>query len=448
MKFLHSRPLLALFVLLALSCKPEVIDIPPQAPPTPPETAALDKKGAAFAHSKADWSFRVANLKPYWHYSWGNELDEKVPLNVEFVPMFWGKGSVNDANIDRLKQLAAEGKISYILGFNEPDGATQANMTVDEAIALWPRLEEVGVPIGSPATVSPSNAWMIEFMDKAKAQNLRIDFVCVHSYGGLNVDNFMDKMQETYERWELPIWITEFAVADWNAATVAENRYSASEVQSYMRSVMPRLYAADYIHRFAWFSGAIDHPALGPSALYDADDNLTPLGLYYSTYEPNTDAGPGIEDDAEPVVEDPDNLLGNGTFETGEKDPWRGFKSGVVGSATTEPHTGLYSGRIENNDGSLFQILDLTPGATYSLSFFSKWREEVPNTFSMSVKKEGASGSFFTLELPKSGEWVESQTEFTVPDTVTTVRVLFYKPQASPTHPPFFLDDIILKVKN
>ena len=57
-------------------------------------------------------------------------------------------------------------------------------MSVDEAIALWPQLETLGVPLGSPATVNPNNDWMKEFMEKAEALDLRIDFVTVHSYGG------------------------------------------------------------------------------------------------------------------------------------------------------------------------------------------------------------------------------------------------------------------------
>ncbi|MFK7920641.1 MAG: glycosyl hydrolase [Bacteroidia bacterium] len=441
MKFLPYLICLSLF--LSLACKEEIPEIPAQKPPT---VDSVDKKGAAFSHNKANWSFRVANLKPYWHYSWSNKLDEKIPTNVEFVPMFWGKGSVNDDNINRLKQLAAEGKIDYILGFNEPDGATQANMTVDEAIALWPRLEEIGVPIGSPATVSPSNDWMIEFMQKAKAQNLRIDFVCVHSYGGANVDNFINKMKETYERFDLPIWITEFAVADWNAGTPADNRYSASEIRSFMQTLMPQLYAAEYIERFSWFSSGPDNAALAPSSLFDADNKLTPLGQYYASYEPNADAGPGIE--TEVVIEDPDNLITNGTFETGEKTPWQGFKSGVLTSATTEPHTGGFMGRIENNDGSLFQVITVKPNQTYTLDFFSKWRDTVPNTFSMSLKQEGGAGVVIhQVEIPKSGDWTESQTEFTVPDSISSLRVLFYKPQATPSLPPFFLDDVVLKEK-
>lgn len=440
---------LSLWLALGAGCNRDTVDpIPPQQPPQPPETAAVDKKGAAFAHAKANWSIRVANVKPYWHYSWGNKLDEKVPDNVEYVPMFWGKGSVTDENINRIKQLIADGKVNYVLGFNEPDKANQANMTVDEAIALWPRLEELGVPLGSPAPVNPTNDWITEFMQKAEAQNLRVDFMCVHSYGGLNVDAFMNKMEQTHQQFNRPVWITEFAVADWNANTPEENRFSASEIQGFMRDLFPKLYAADYIERFAWFSSGPDNPALAPSTLYDEDDNLTPLGQYYANYEPNADAGPGVEDGTDPVDEDPDNILQNGTFETGNLDPWQGFKSGVLNQSVVPPNTGAFCGRIENNDGSLYQVVTLDTSTTYRLTFYSRWRDEVPNTFSVAIKQEGGEGTVIhRYELPKSSEWTFSETEFTVPDSISDFRVLFYKPQANPTHPPFYLDDIILKEK-
>lgn len=440
---------LALFLVLITGCEKETLPpIPPQAPPALPEEVAVDKKGAAFAHGKPNWSIRVADLKPYWHYSWGNKMDEKIPSNVEYIPMFWGKGSVTDENLDRIKGLIADGQVKYVLGFNEPDKENQANMTVDEAIALWPRLEELGVPLGSPAPVSPTNDWITAFMQKAEAQNLRVDFMCVHSYAGLNVDAFMNKMQETYELYERPIWITEFAVADWNANSPEENRYSETQILGYMREILPRIYATDYIERFAWFNSGPDNAALAPSSLYDADDNLTTLGQYYASYEPNEAAGPGIEDGGSVVQEDPDNLLENGTFESGSKEPWEGFKSGILNQSVVEPNSGGYCARIENNDGSLFQVVTLESGNTYTMSFYSKWREKIPNTFSVALRQEGGAGTVFhRYELPKSADWTLSETEFTVPDSISTLRVLFYKPKEVPTLPPFYLDDILLKEK-
>ena len=195
-------------LLLNASCSDEADIVTPITPEPEEEEITYEKKGAAFAMNGLEWSHNVANIKPYWHYWWGNNLSELEPDNVESIPMVWGESSANDENIKRLKQLASEGKIKYLLGFNEPDGSEQANMTVDEAIALWPKLEEVGVPLGSPATVGHLSDWIKEFMTKATAKNLRVDFVCVHNYGGPNADNLKQKLEETYAEFNKPIWLS------------------------------------------------------------------------------------------------------------------------------------------------------------------------------------------------------------------------------------------------
>src|SRR5262249_35947653 len=75
---------------------------------------------------------------------------------------------------------------SVLLGFNEPDHPQQANMTVQQALELWPHLTATGMRVGSPATAadpSLSGSWLEKFMDGAKARGYRVDFVCVHWYG-------------------------------------------------------------------------------------------------------------------------------------------------------------------------------------------------------------------------------------------------------------------------
>lgn len=413
-----------------------------------PETdlTTLTKKGVAFTNGALEWSHKTSALKAHWMYSWGNVLREEIPENVEYVPMFWGKGSVTDANIDRIKQLVAEGKVKYVLGFNEPDGAQQANMTVDEAIALWPRLEEIGVPLGSPATVDPDNAWMKSFMQKADELGLRVDFIAVHSYGGLNVLGFINKLADVHEAYNRPIWITEFAVADWDATSPAANKYSEAAVAEYMKETLNYLNDIPWIHRYAWFDGGERAPLVS-SALFDGEANITSLGEVYAGIDPNNNIGPGQDTEYIPPV-DESELLTNGGFETGLIAPWQGFKNGVV---TTSPHTGGFCGNIQNNDGSLFQVVTVEPGKTYILKFWSRWNENITNSFKPALRNNlvsGAAGLLYTLDfVPMTDQWQETTYEFTVPDGVTDLRIVFFKGQVSPTFPPFFLDDVSLKEK-
>lgn len=426
-------------LLLILSCEKNVIGIDGD-PDNPDTVVGLTKKGVAFTNTSQRWSHKTSQLGAHWMYSWGNALRDEVPQNVEFVPMFWGRGSVTQENIDRIKQLAVEGKVKYVLGFNEPDGAAQANMTVDEAIALWPMLEEIGLPLVSPATVNPNNAWMQEFMRRADEEGLRVDYVAIHHYGGPSVTAFIDKLRETYQAYKRPIWVTEFAVADWNATTPANNRYSEAQVLDFMDAALKAMDEISWVHRYAWFDGR--QAPLRPSALYDEDGNITPVGQLYAGHRPNSMIGPG-QDTENPPVQNPDELLTNGNFETGQIAPWQGFKNGVVGAATTAPYAGNFCGRIDNGDGSLLYVVDVQPDSTYVLKFFSKWRENITQTFTGTLRNNADNSLLFSLPaMPMTDQWTETIYQFTVPQGVTQLKMSFYKAQG---FPPFFMDDVSLK---
>ena len=412
-----------------------------------PAITAENKKGSAYSYNSERWSHKTSDSKGHWFYHWGNTPREEIPENLEYVPMFWGRGSVNDDNLNNVQQLIAEGRANYVLGFNEPDGVAQANMTVQEAVERWDELESLNVPLGSPATVNPTNDWMQEFMQRAEAENLRIDFVTVHSYGNANPARFINKIKETYDLYGKPIWITEFAVADWSATSAENNRFSVEQVMEFMRVVLPALDQIEYVHRYTWFDGAGRAP-LASSALFDEEGNFTALGQFYANHRANNNIGPGTDTEFEPVI-DPDNFFINPGFESGQIEPWGGFKNGVLTSEATDPLTGNFVGRIENNDGSIFYELSLEPGETYELKYNTKWSETPESTISAKIRNQDAGEVLFeTDELSTSTEWQEGSITFTLPESVgdDTVRIVFYKPQRSPALPPLYFDDMSLKV--
>lgn len=246
------------------------------------------KKGMCLTTTKENnWVETLNAMNISWHYSWGARLNQDEPQNIQFVPMIW-KASGNftdlDQSINYLKPLVKSHKVRYLLGFNEPDGAKQANMTVDEAIAAWPKLMQLGVPLGSPACVHADNDWMKKFIIKASEQHYRVDFITVHWYGGPNVAEFIDYLTKIHEMYHKPIWITEFAVGDWHAKTVAENKFSPDEILAFMKNLLPQLDKLSFVEKYAWFSAKTDSPHLGTSALFNADGTLTALGKYYSSY--------------------------------------------------------------------------------------------------------------------------------------------------------------------
>jgi len=84
-----------------------------------------------------------------------------------------------------------------------------------------------------------------------------------------------------HELYKTPIWITEFAVADWKAKSVVENQYKPYEVLKFMEQVLPQLKKLDFVERYAWFPSNVTSNALCNSSLYGADDKLTRLGECY-----------------------------------------------------------------------------------------------------------------------------------------------------------------------
>lgn len=249
-----------------------------------------NKKGADFSTDVdfGTWYSNVVNLKSHWFYTWGTQMPGKtVPQNCEFVPMFWGKGNVTKELIDSVKKMKAAGTAKYVLGFNEPDLGDQSNMSVQEALDLWPQLESIGLPLGSPAAAWPEQAWIYEFLDKAIQQKRRVDFICVHMYVGTDDVHFVNTLQKLYDKYHLPIWITEFATADHNATTIDGNMYRPEQVLAFMQRLLPKLEELPYVHRYSWFSSSVTNTRLWPSSLIAADGKLTTLGQWYANYKPN-----------------------------------------------------------------------------------------------------------------------------------------------------------------
>lgn len=250
------------------------------------------KKGADFSINTTNgtWWGNTINLQSHWFYTWGLNIPiELAPQNCEFVPMFWGKTTVNETNITLAKQLKTNGRAVNILSFNEPDLKDQANMTVAEALALWPQLETIGLPLGSPVTSWPTRPWNYEFLDQAIAQGKRIDFIPVHMYVGTDDVAFVNILQALYDKYQKPIWITEFATVSEGAKVMSDNPYTPEMVLAFMKRLLPKLEALPFVHRYSWFSGSPTSARLWPSALIDQFGNLTALGKWYSEYKPNTE---------------------------------------------------------------------------------------------------------------------------------------------------------------
>jgi hypothetical protein len=246
----------------------------------PASMAGSPKKGFCIGTKSGGYGRILQELRAKWFYTWNHKVPGDKPAGVDFVPMIWKYHGRKDVVLSAAKAAKAAGS-KELLGFNEPDQKKQAEMTVEEALAAWPVLQKTGLRLGSPGCVHPDKEWMKAFMKEVAARKLRVDFVCVHSYGGADADALVRRLEQVHQLYNKPIWITEFAVGDWTAQTVAENRYKEDAVLRFMEQVLPKLDRLDFVERYAWFSAKPDNKALGTSALLDAEGKLTRLGECY-----------------------------------------------------------------------------------------------------------------------------------------------------------------------
>ena len=128
------------------------------------------KKGLAIGGKSPE---TVSRLNAHWFYDWTANRPAVMPEGVEWVPMIF------KANENAVAKVRAESpnKPTAVLGFNEPDQEKQANMTVEVALEAWPKLEDLNLPLGSPAGVHADSPWMQSFMKEAIKRKYRVDFV-------------------------------------------------------------------------------------------------------------------------------------------------------------------------------------------------------------------------------------------------------------------------------
>ncbi len=246
------------------------------------------KRGCCFVTKEgSNWQRNVDLLKPDWMYSWGLNRPEELASEIEFVPMFWGAGKKEgrSTHIQKLQERIETGTVKSVLGFNEPDQKSQSNIPVEKALEIWPEFMELDVPLVGPACVHPDNEWILKFMEEANRRDLRVDAVAVHSYAGASPLHFLKRLESIHRRFGKPLWITEFAVGDWNVKDVKNNRHKPDKIARYMKDVLPVLDELSYVEKYSWFSAKPSNPALGTSALIDEEGELTKLGKIYANYK-------------------------------------------------------------------------------------------------------------------------------------------------------------------
>ncbi|WP_405142430.1 sigma-70 family RNA polymerase sigma factor [Sphaerisporangium sp. NBC_01403] len=253
-----------------------------EAPREPAPVGVPAKKGVG-VWKMPGVSAALAKSGASWYYTWNTNHDGvSTSSSVEFVPMVWGAASVTPAKLAEAKRAGP-----YLLGFNEPDLPAQANMSVEKALSLWPKLMATGRVLGSPSVAfggDKPGGWLDRFMSGAAARGYRVDFVAVHWYGSdFRTDNAVAQLKSylraIYKRYHKPIWLTEYALIDFSNGT----RYPGDARQAaFLTASTKMLSSLPYVRRWGWF-GLPSSPTEPNSGLFRHDGAATLTGRAFQS---------------------------------------------------------------------------------------------------------------------------------------------------------------------
>ncbi len=204
-----------------------------------------------------------------WFYNWGNTPNSGIADYVGdetmvFLPMCWNA----NYNADNIRNYCkAHPEVKYLMGFNEPNFVSQANMTPQAAAEAWPKVkalaDELGLKLVGPAVNyspdGPENdpyTWYANFVNLVGKD--AFDFIAIHNYSG-GAGGMKDMIDRFYELYGKQIWVTEFC--SWGADNVTAEMQIASMIEQ-----LEYLEKSEKVYRYSWFKAkgsTSSHPCYG-----------------------------------------------------------------------------------------------------------------------------------------------------------------------------------------
>jgi len=224
-----------------------------------------------------------------WAYNYDDHTSVSLPAQVNFAPM------IHDANWEPLSDVQSrssgwrvQAPPAYLLTYNEPDNASQANMTTAQVLGLWPQLQALGVPLVSPAMQNTYDSWAYNFFSLIAGNGYRVDYTAVHLYVPPNASSLINNLHTVYTTWGRPVWLTEFSPVDWSNTQA----WSENDDYNFLAEFMWQAEGQDWLKRYAIFpfSGTnsaspwVNNGYRGNFFLADAA-TLSPYGELYATWD-------------------------------------------------------------------------------------------------------------------------------------------------------------------
>ena len=283
----------ATVVLLFAACQP------PETPSPSDEINVVDampksaKRGVAFSFTQVT---DLPLMSPYisWDYNWGNTPSNDAAMwfdanEMDYCPMCWN----GNYSTDKIRAfVAAHPNTKYLLAFNEPNLTDQANMTPSKAAAIWSPVvalaKELNLKLVSPAMnygtlagYSDPIKWLDEFFAQPNVDINDIYAISIHCY--MSSASAVQGYVEKFEKYNKPIWMTEFCAWDPVPGSVTTQ-------MDYMCAVLNYLEANPKVERYAWFiprsGNKVDSPPYMQLLTHDYPADLTDLGKMYCWFSP------------------------------------------------------------------------------------------------------------------------------------------------------------------
>jgi autotransporter-associated beta strand protein len=234
-----------------------------------------------------------------WIYGWWYTGNPNLP-GVNWFPMdndSWYRGSTVNGNIFGFLPAWRTADYSLILmGFNEPDKVDQANIDPTNAAIYWLNDVNMDLPLVGPAAANVNGSWNSNFFAYITNWGCRMDYLPGHQYpgpAGGSSGCWINPMQTAYNKYGIPMWLTEFGIVDWGGAGSwsEEDNYTAlaeflwrAESVSWLRKYALFLFKADTNSPMAPNPWTDTTPA-PRSNTTDTNGNLTPFGELYAGWD-------------------------------------------------------------------------------------------------------------------------------------------------------------------
>lgn len=256
------------------------------------------KKGIGYGDKTAADVAKIQSLKVDWWYNWGQKRVLGTKDNLpEFVPMLYSNSQARlDTFAADIKALKDESPrtVTAILGPNEPDWGDPDKMSPLDVLNLWVYIQDNGYALrkGSPANVSTRTVWMDRFMGAQKAldqgqeswqRNFEVNFVATHIYQQPHVGTWLTKVDELWEKFGKPVWVTETCVHDFDASATVPNKYSRQSVNDFILGIWEGAASRPWLERIAWHTRPIEDPVGTTGALFNTDGSLTSTGSLWAS---------------------------------------------------------------------------------------------------------------------------------------------------------------------